>query len=224
MSLSIKSSIIFLMALLVLSEACSLQENALGGTYLSTLEPASTPIGQISTIPENKYLFVEYWIEYDGESTLKWCDGAVMVDFPWYTYYSDTLTLPDTLIDLESDMKEIRGFFGDGFGHSGAMGGGESSLIHFIKDFPYESPPYPRNQLPDKRVVIHTVEADGTIIVEIRVEGMEGGTFSMKPGQSWIYETRDTPSLHCRTITTYRFTNYGLIGRGQIEVGSFSLP
>lgn len=104
------------------------------------------------------------------------------------------------------------------------MGGGESSLVYFIETFPYEAPSYPENRLPDKRVVIHSVDADGTIIAEIQVEGIEDRTFSMKPGQSWIYEIMDVPSRDCRTITTYRFTNYGLIGEEQIKTGSFFLP
>jgi hypothetical protein len=178
-----------------------------------TLPPAPDFVEGLSEIPEGKHLFVEYWQASDGESSSGTCPNAAMIDFPTYSYNSGVLDTSG--LDLGRGIRNLApppmGFFGYGESRHGAMGGGVSSQLHTIEALPYVTPPY-------EQAVIHSVDAQGAIVAEI-----QGNTYLIEPGRSWIRRVENDPTPECHTITTYRLINYGLLDNDPVETHTYDL-
>jgi hypothetical protein len=136
-----------------------------------------------------------------------------MIDFPTYNYGSGVLDTSS--LNLGRGIRNLApppmGFFGHGESHHGAMGGGVSSQLYTIEALPYVTPPH-------EQTVIHSVDAQGAIVAEI-----QGSTYLIEPGRSWIRRVEDDPTPECHTITTYRLTNYGLLDKDPVETRTYDL-
>lgn len=168
---------------------------------LPTLRPASNFVEGINETPSGKYLFVEYWITWDGSGN---CPNAAMIDFPGYNYSSAKLQAYLGITANELATNTI-GFLGDGDSNYGAMGGGISSDLRAIQVLPY--------LIPNEFGTIYSIYREGEIVAEIWDQ-----VYWLDPGQSWVKQIEDNPSSECHTVTTYRFTNYGLLDEDQIQL------
>ncbi len=194
--------------------------------------PVLSPAGAFTSGASNQepgtFLFVESWSDDKGSPA---CEETILIDEP--TYDTDCAGgcpwqwsggEPDRPIKALSGWVQgeiepggLVGFLGSGASISG-IGGGVSSAL------------YPINKLPfaiGKRATIHSVAADGSIVVQ-----NEAITFSLQPGQSWMsrsyadeagletYYGRGNPvPAGCTVVETYRLTNFGLLRADQIRVG-----
>ena len=166
-----------------------------------TVELATTFDEGKSEIPTEFYLFVEFLVSYYGEASPGvGCDGATMIDFPTYAWNGTTLSTIETMNIVSSTL----GFFGFGQSNSGAMGGGASTTLYNIDALPYRLPSY-------DAITLHSVEKSGAIAIEIW-----GKTFFIEPGQQWIHIAEDDPNPGCHRISTYTFTNHGLLNENQL--------
>ncbi len=174
-------------------------------TTTLTLQPAVKYTEGLSEIPPGQFLFVEYWVTTSGTGQ---CDGAAMIDFPGYLFSSGTLDAPN--VDLgrgrRNSLTSVIGLFGMGESRAGAMGGGISSRLDVIDTLPYAL-------VSNKEAIIHSVDAQGTIVAEIT-----GETFFIKPGQSWLRQNEVDPSPQCHQVTTARLTNYGFLDKDQVQI------
>lgn len=183
----------------------------------------------VQPIPPGKYLFVESWEDVRGTFI---CEEDVLIDEPTYGYtcagercsWEWGRKKPNSLVtDLWSDFlgeepntTDIIGFWGLGISLSG-VGGGDSSIL------------YPINQFPQKeeQILLKGASDEGVVVVEI-----EGFRYLLEPGESWMHsEYADdawfeqfydaegvgrTPG--CTVLITRRFTNFGLLDASEIDV------
>ena len=167
----------------------------------ANLRPAPPTLDSLGAVPEGKYLFVEYFLVDGGTSPTWHCPGALMIDFPGYDFSSGALrALPGPLAIEEG----IIGFAGHGRANAGAMGGGVSSQLEAIRTLPVS--------LANGVAVVHAVQESGEIVAEIT-----GSRYLMGPGESWVQAEQWDPSPDCHRTVTYRFTNFGLLGKEQIR-------
>jgi hypothetical protein len=166
-----------------------------------TVELATTFEEGKSEIPTGFYLFVEFLVLYYGEASPSVeCEGATMIDFPTYAWNGTTLSTIEKLNGVGSTL----GFFGFGQSNSGAMGGGASTTLYNIDSLPYRLPSY-------DAITLHSVERSGAIVIEIWAK-----TFFLEPGRQWIHIAEDDPNPGCHRISTYTFTNHGLLNESQL--------
>lgn len=154
-----------------------------------------------SEIPTGFYLFVEFLVSYYGEASPGVeCEGAAMIDFPTYAWDGTTLSTAGNMNVASSTL----GFFGFGQSNSGAMGGGANTTLYTIDALPYRLPSY-------DAITLHSVEKSGAVVIEIW-----GKTFFIESGRQWIHVAEDDPNPECHRISTYTFTNHGLLNESQL--------
>jgi hypothetical protein len=197
------------------------------------LQPATEFTEGEANIPDDQYLFVEFWSHIAGSST---CKEQITIDFPTYQYDCDdrfctsqwSAQVPSTdITTLTSwsllrmwpllDSTSVRGFAGDGTSLSG-IGGGIGSSLNPITDFPYLTDSY----------TIYSVTSNGTIVAQVN-----GTTVYIEPGQSWLNFERTGPeqaqellgidpsqvATDCILTISRRLTNFGLLESNMIDVG-----
>ena len=166
-----------------------------------TLRLAPADVQPSVSIPQGKYLFVEYMVVNGGTSATCHCPDAAMIDFPGYEFSGGILrAVPGPLTVGEG----ILGYAGYGQANTGAMGGGAFSQLQPITAVPFS--------LPYDAAIIHSVDADGQIVAEI-----EGVSYLIAPGESWIHTREWDPTADCHRTATTRLMNFGLLDRSQIE-------
>lgn len=174
----------------------------------------------ISQPPDDKYLFVELWVETRGTGELP----MVMIDFPRYEYDLTTGTLE--ILTRGKDVSltpQDWGFVGQGESRSGAAGGGTSSILTPIRTVPFgttisvftgEMGEY-AEELRTVPVKILAVNADGHILTEIDNEQIMLGL-----GESWSNRVKanvKTEQFDGEIVVMSSVTNYGWNERSKIQ-------
>jgi len=168
-----------------------------------TLRPADDFVAGINEVPPGKVLFVEYWRISDGIGN---CPGAAMIDFPGYRYSAGELEAHTGVSGSTGELDAgVIGIMGVGDSNRGAMGGGISSELIAIQSLPYP--------IEHQLGTLHSIYSQGEIVVDIW-----GQAYWLEPGQSWVLQVEGDPSSECHTVSTYRFTNYGLLDEGSVKL------
>ena len=192
----------FVLGCTVLSAACSPSLPSPTPEPAATLRPATAFIEGENQLPDNRYLFLEYFTHNDGGVTdpASLCPDAAMIDFPGYSFSDRSLSFPGELPDDVS----LLGLVGVGTSNAGAMGGGVSSGLNAIDGLPYA--------LPNGAAIIHAAYEDGTVVAEI-----DGAFFYLSPGESWARRSEWDPAPECHRISITRLSNFGLLAPEELN-------
>jgi hypothetical protein len=159
---------------------------------------------QVTELDSSNYLFVEYWTAITGPTSQEQCDNFVYIDGPGYSYEENILRS-----SFDVDLTETNAILGYGKSVIPPVGSGIFSNLHSIKDLPYT---------PDcvdfcQTLTINHIDSFGTISALVN-----GKTVSLAVGQEWADSITDNSDSSCQKVTSYRLSNFGFIGSGQISL------
>lgn len=200
---------------------------------LSPLSPTFTPpanlapqsastsndLEDVTSPADGKYLFVELWLNIDGEGNVP----MARIDFPGYTFDPDTGILKQFRTREELLLSaDDWGLIGNGQSRHGDAGGGISSQLTPLIGFPYTTsiPIFTgtvaqyTEEMRDGVVTLSTVSEEGLLSAII-----DGEQVVLAPGESWVKEVAAdivTENFNGRYIIISTVTNYGWLDRTQI--------
>lgn len=201
-------------------QACSPKMVSDSPAYES--EPAQVPtLSESKSMPPNDmYLFMEIWIEFDGTGTLP----MKFVDFPAYEYDSNTGALKSFGRGAQISLKpEEWGFIGLGEKRTAATGGGTASQLNTIGQLPYTvSAPIFAGKMGEYAeeiqyipVTLLAVSMDGEVVIDI-----DGQEVALAKGEKWeqIQEMAvNTERFNGDLRVTSSVINYGWNPRNLID-------
>jgi hypothetical protein len=185
-------------------------------------EPAQVPtLSESKSMPPNDmYLFMEIWIEFDGTGTLP----MKFVDFQGYEYDSNTGTLKSFGRGAQISLKpEEWGFIGLGEKRTAATGGGTTSQLSTIDQIPFTvSAPIFAGKMGEYAEEIQyipltllAVSMDGEVVIDI-----DGQEVVLPKGEKWeqIQEmTVNSERFNGDLRVTSSVVNYGWNPRNLIN-------
>lgn len=157
-------------------------------------------------VDSDNYIFIEQHALTHGEHISGPERPMLMIDFPTYSFYSDTKTL-NGIIDFEinNDLKLI---YGSGSCLSGAAGGGCSTGLSAVYSIPYERGNFE----------LLKAETNGSIVA---IYGEV--VISLAAGEEWKMDTitMDTVQIEgqasiIKLTKTDRITNFGVLNKADI--------
>jgi hypothetical protein len=201
-------------------QACSLKMVSDSSAYEP--EPAQVPtLSESKSMPPNDmYLFMEIWIEFDGTGTLP----MKFVDFPGYEYDSDTGELKSSGRGRQISLSSRDwGFIGLGERRTGPTGGGTTSQLSTIDQIPFtvDAPTFAGrvgeyaeelNYIP---VTLLAVSVDGEVVIDI-----DGQEVRLAKGEKWeqVQETAvNSERFNGDLRVTFSVVNYGWSLRNLID-------
>lgn len=184
-------------------------------TVFSTKESTVTATPQVITQrPEDKFLFVEVWLNVDGTGTVP---GGALIDRPGYYFNSETLELSYKRNNQEEILSSSDfGFIGQGRSLNGTSGGGISSQIITIKDFPLSIDmviatgninEQGTSEYITTPILFLSALTDGTLIIEV-----DSQTINLYPNQPLVFTKEisfSSEKYNGKVITTSSINNYG---------------
>lgn len=152
------------------------------------------------------FLFIEQHNETSGELISGTVPPLLQIDFPTYTFNSETDTLTGVVnFDINKDLKII---YGSGVCLSGTAGGGCGTGLSGIYQIPFKH----------QNFEVLKLDEDGTVFFIYKDE-----VYNLAPGEEWnseISRMNTIPideELSISKITeTDRITNYGLLKKSDI--------
>lgn len=171
------------------------------GLFFSACEKDGTEIEVL-----DNYIFIEQHALTNGEHISGPEPPLLMIDFPTYSYNSDTKVL-NGIIDFEIN-ENLDLVFGSGGCLTGAAGGGCGTGLSAVYEIPYVRGNFE----------LLKAEANGTIVA---LYGEE--VISLAAGEEWIMETitMDTMQVNEETsivkrTKTDKITNFGVLNKADI--------
>jgi hypothetical protein len=213
------SSLFFSMGFVVL-QACS--PKIVSDSPAQEQEPVQVPTFMQSQAmpPNDMYLFMEIWIEFDGTGTLP----MKFVDFPGYEYDLATGALKPYGRGAQISLKpEEWGFIGLGEKRTAATGGGTASQLNTIDQLPFTvSAPIFSGELGEYAeeikyipITLLSVSMDGEVLVDI-----DGQQVVLPKGEKWE-QMQDlavnTERFNGNLRVTSSIINYGWNPRSLID-------
>lgn len=225
--MSIQMNIFTIKTVLVLASFLLLQAcNQAFVTDVPPLEPQPVPTTAADTDnqltpPNDKYLFMEIMLEFDGTGTLP----MKFVDFPGYEYDSSSGMLKSHGRGEEISLTPADwGFIGIGQKRSGDMGGGTASQLTTIDQLPFTvSAPIFDGKLGEYAeeisyipVTLLTISINGDVLVDI-----DGQQLMLPVGEKWeqMQEmTVSTERFDGNLFAAFSIINHGWNARDLIEI------
>jgi hypothetical protein len=218
-------------ALVLVMVAVLLAAGCAGGTPIGNrtgnlpgvvTDETGLPVTVTPPIPQDKYVFIEHWINTNGEMISgDCCGGAFFGDPPGYLFRNGVLKLRDYYSNKTNESMMM--FYGGGGNSSGCAGNGEDTWGLPVYSLPF-TPYYPDEE---KNVTIEFISGDGTVSLRYNHEQI-----SLKPKETWSvnttrYEnekfnttsrTGETILKNCtkKLVTTDSFYNAGILDKGTI--------
>lgn len=154
----------------------------------------------------DSYIFIEQHKITHGEHISGPDRPLLMIDFPTYSFNTDTRTL-NGIIDFEIN-KDLDLIFGSGSCLSGIAGGGCGTGLSAVYNIPYERGDFE----------LLKAEPNGNIVV---LYGEE--VLALAAGEEWIIETIKLDTLQVegensiiKLTDTDRITNFGVLNKADI--------
>ncbi|MDP2947931.1 MAG: hypothetical protein Q8P22_00120 [Chloroflexota bacterium] len=173
-------------------------------------QPAVTPPAGWS-IPADKYVFIERWIEiYEGSS--------MFIDFPTYRFDRASGELwpdivpPGPWFPLE-DLTELKVVNGRGTSRSGSAGAGANSRVFAVARLPFAEPPRDDTTL---QLTVEGVDARGVAYLS-----RGGQQIVLRPGEGWTWDGKSTVEWGGTTFelsARERITNFGVLEKSKIRL------
>lgn len=181
----------------------------------------STSVQMSKSMPPNdKYLFMEIMIAFDGAGTLP----IKFIDFPGYEYDSSIGVLKSHGRGKKASLTSADwGFIGVGQTRSGAMGGGTASELITIDQLPFtvSAPTFAGklgeyaeeiNYIP---ITLLTISTDGEVLVDV-----DGQQLVLPMGERWEQTQEikvNTERFNGNLLATFSVINYGWNARDLID-------
>lgn len=199
-----------LLAVTLVLVAC--QRVASTPTATPTPGPTET-IQEEWSIPIDKYVFIERWIEIYEDSAM-----SVYLDFPTYAFDQNSGQLrpdivpPGRWFPLE-DLTALKVVYGRGTSRTGSAGTGVNSRVFAITELSFSEP---AKEDTDVVLTVERVDADGVVYLKRGAQRIV-----LQPGQDWTSDGKcvvEWGGITSEISYRERISNYGVLDKSKIQV------
>ena len=185
----------------------------LAAVLIAVLVGCGAPGGKPLPMPQNKYVFIERWIEIYQDSS-----GSTLIDFPTYIFDPDSGELKSHIVSAGpwfplQDLTDLKVVYGRGTSRTGQAGVGENSKIFALIEFPFTEPP---KEDTDVQVTVEWIDRFGVAFLTRGTQKM-----FLEPGASYTSDEKtivEWDGVRSEILSRERITNYGWQDKSKIKL------